>query len=416
MSSPPASPSHNSADEPVPIQVIPPPPPLHTEIIRCHAGRKRKAPSSNQPSSSSARPYSRGADQRSIITQTEVAYYPGRFHCQDYTFRAPDPLERPYDSKEGEMVVYVDSLSMGQHFPLSRYYAQILDTFLISPTQLTPNSWSLMGAFGALCHQHGCYPNARIFVCNFKLSKAPYDDECGLYAFSSVQKNVFLKGLTSKVDNFRKRWCWVRGPGIRYNPEWRVPLSNIVIGHYEPEVELGSMVAKWVASGDDFEVSTLIVPEVLAAAEVITPNPPYLVPSPPSEHSSSDDLPSDLQSSNSPSSNSSSSSSSGTFDSIFEVLSPRPVASPPHQPAPPIFHPAHDSDSGASTAHQFGAYGETFEDVDIDVDINYDIDIEGFDDPTLPSQEEAGDGASVEAEAPGHYFVPCLFCSLCACL
>ncbi|GAB2270921.1 hypothetical protein Dimus_038887 [Dionaea muscipula] len=145
------------------------------------------------------------------------------------------------------------------------------------------------------------------------------------------------------------------------------------------------MVAKWVASGDDFEVSTLIVPEVLAAAEVITPNPPYLVPSPPSEHNSSDDLPSDLQSSNSPSSNSSSSNSSGTSDSIFEVLSPRPVASPPHDPAPPIFHPAHDSDSGASTAHQFGAYGETFEDVDIDVDINYDIDIEGFDDPTLPS-------------------------------
>ncbi|GAB2296391.1 hypothetical protein Dimus_038420 [Dionaea muscipula] len=160
------------------------------------------------------------------------------------------------------------------------------------------------------------------------------------------------------------------------------------------------MVAKWVASGDDFEVSTLIFPEVLAAAEVITPNPPYLVPSPPSEHSSSDDLPSELQSSNSPSSGSSSSSSSGTSDSIFEVLSPRPVASPPHQPAPPT----PDSDSGASTARQFGAYGETFEDVDLDI-INYDIDIEGFDDPSLPPREEAGVGASNEAGAPGHYLI-----------
>ncbi|GAB2284132.1 hypothetical protein Dimus_039651 [Dionaea muscipula] len=206
MSSHPASPSHNSSEDyPEPIQVIPPPPPLHTEIIRCHVGRKRKAPPSSQPSSSSARPYTQGADQRSIITQTEVSYYPGRFHCIGYTFRAPEPLERPYDLKDGEMAVYVDSLSMGEHFPLSTYYQSIIDVFQISPAQLTSNSWSLMGAFGALCHQHGCLPNARVFICNFKLSKAPYDDECGLYAFSSTQNNVFLKGLTSKVDNFRKR-------------------------------------------------------------------------------------------------------------------------------------------------------------------------------------------------------------------
>ncbi|GAB2283500.1 hypothetical protein Dimus_039606 [Dionaea muscipula] len=172
------------------------------------------------------------------------------------------------------------------------------------------------------------------------------------------------------------------------------------------------MIAKWVASGDDFKVSTLIVPEVLAAAELITPVPPFPVPSPPPEHSSSDGLPSDRQSSNSPSSGSLSSSSSGTSDSIFDVLSSRPEASAPHHPAPPIFHPARDSYSGASTAHQFGAYRETFEDVDLDVDINYDIDIEGFDDPSLASPEEAGDGASVEAEAPGHYSVLCSFCSL----
>ncbi|GAB2266296.1 hypothetical protein Dimus_001313 [Dionaea muscipula] len=257
-----------------------------------------------------------------------------------------------------------------------------------------------MGAFGALCHQNGCRPNARLFFYNFKLSKAPYDDECGLYAFSSTQNNVFLRGLTSKVDNFRKRWCWVSGPGILFNPEWRVPASNITIHHYEPEVELGAKIEKWMVSGDDFKVTDLIVPEALTAAGVITPVSPFVSPSSSSEHNSSDRQPSDHQSSNSPSSDPSSSSTSGTSYSIFDILSPQPETSSPYRPIPPSSHPTADSNSGASTAHQDEAPGETYEDVDIDVDINYDIDIEGFDDPSLPAQEEAGGSASVEAEAP----------------
>ncbi|GAB2295755.1 hypothetical protein Dimus_029911 [Dionaea muscipula] len=115
MSSNPSSPSPNpSENQPEPLNVLPPPSPLHTEIIR--RMRKKKI-NPNQASSSSARPSVSGADHISIISRTEVAYYPGRFRCLDYQFRAPELSERPYDEKEGEMAVYVDSLSMGSISP-----------------------------------------------------------------------------------------------------------------------------------------------------------------------------------------------------------------------------------------------------------------------------------------------------------
>ncbi|GAB2286832.1 hypothetical protein Dimus_039796 [Dionaea muscipula] len=182
---------------------------------------------------------------------------------------------------------------MGEHFPLSVYYRSIVDTFEISLTQLTPNSWSLIGAFVMLCHQNGFRPNVRTFISSFRLSKAPHDDECGLYAFSSTQNNIFLKGLPSKVDNFRKRWCWVRCPGILDNPEWRVPATNILIEHFDIEVQLAARIRKWVATGDDFQVKDLITPMALAEAGVITPVPPYVVSSSSSEHDSPDHQPSD---------------------------------------------------------------------------------------------------------------------------
>ncbi|GAB2272086.1 hypothetical protein Dimus_038970 [Dionaea muscipula] len=293
ISSNPSSPSQNPSENipegiphVEPLQVLPPPPPQHTEIIR---RMRKKKPNPNQPSSSSARPYATGANQRSIISRTEVAYYLGRFHCLGYKFLAPDLTERPYDEKEGEIAVYVDNSTMGKHFPLSIYYRSILDTYEISPAQLTPNSWSLMGA---LCHQNGFAPNVRMFISSFRLSKAPKDDGCGLYAFSSTQHNVFLKGLPSKVDNFRRRWCWVRGPEILDNPEWRVSATNILIEHFDVEGKLAANIEEWVARGDDFPVKDLIAPAVLAAAGVITPNPPYVVSSS-SDHESPDHQPSD---------------------------------------------------------------------------------------------------------------------------
>ncbi|GAB2298572.1 hypothetical protein Dimus_038537 [Dionaea muscipula] len=399
MSSNPASPDQNpSEDIPKgipfiePICSVPPPPPLHTEVIRRHTRSKRKIPF-DQPSSSSARPYAKGADQRSIISRTEVAYFPGHFHCIGYTFCALDLSECPYDVKEGEMAVYVDSLSMEEHFLLGEYYQSIVDTFMNSPAQLTPNSWSLMAAFGALCYQYGFRPNARMFISNFKISKAPQDDDYGLYAFSSKQ-NVFLVGLSSKIDNFRKRWCWVRGPGILFNPQWRIPATNSVIDHYDAEVNQGARIREWVSSGDDFKVKELIAPVVLTDAGVITLVPPFDVYSSPS-----DDQPSDHQSSDHQSSH-----HSDSTNSIFDELTPHPNPISPYHPIPLSPSLAADSDSEAFSFHQDEAHGEAHVDIDIDT--------EWFDDPSMPIQRETGNDASVETEASGYYFVLQSFCLL----
>ncbi|GAB2276142.1 hypothetical protein Dimus_039174 [Dionaea muscipula] len=251
-----------------------------------------------------------------------------------------------------------------------------------------------MAAFGAMCHHYGYRPNAPMFFSNFKIVKAPKDDDCGLYAFSSKQKNVFLVGLSSKVDNFRKRWCLVRGPGIMFNPEWRRPATNVLIEHFDAEISLGARIRELVMSGDDFKMKDLIALEVLAAAGVITLVPPFDVFSFPSGHQSSDHQSSNHQYSNHPDST----------DSIFYKLTPHQETTSPYHPIPLSPNLAANFDSEAFSFHQNEAHGE--------IHVDTDIGTEGLDDPSMPIQRETGDDTSVEVEASGYYFVLRSFCPL----
>ncbi|GAB2296293.1 hypothetical protein Dimus_030418, partial [Dionaea muscipula] len=56
---------------------------LHREVIRRHT-RSKKKPAFEEPSSPAPRAYSSGADQISVLSDTDLALYPQRFECPDY--------------------------------------------------------------------------------------------------------------------------------------------------------------------------------------------------------------------------------------------------------------------------------------------------------------------------------------------
>ncbi|GAB2273348.1 hypothetical protein Dimus_008146, partial [Dionaea muscipula] len=176
------------------------------------------------------------ADHGSSMKASELASFPTRFQCPDYQFTLPTSRDRPFD-QTGVMVVYEDSLRLGFHLPICPYYQQFLDWFQISLAQLTPNSWGLIAAFGSLCHRLGFAPNARSF-CELFTLKAVYKAEpCGFHSLSSRQNFGLIKGLSSKIS-FHPRWCWVSGPGITENPEWKGSQSNIAIEIFAREEEI----------------------------------------------------------------------------------------------------------------------------------------------------------------------------------
>ncbi|GAB2241368.1 hypothetical protein Droror1_Dr00018143 [Drosera rotundifolia] len=197
-----------------------------------------------------------GANFESNLTTKEVVYYPGRFQCSGYEFRVPTFKERPFDARVGWMAVFTDCLSLGQHLPLCGYYQEVLGLYNINPAQLTPNSWSLMAAFGVLCHELGFPPSTFMFCTLFKIAK------------------VFLTGLSSKVNQFRRHWCWVKGSRITLNLRWCKPMAKPDIPLLDDEVGLKTHIQRIIKDGTIREVKDLINPVLQKAAGLKTGNVP----------------------------------------------------------------------------------------------------------------------------------------------
>ncbi|GAB2299290.1 hypothetical protein Dimus_033362 [Dionaea muscipula] len=163
------------------------------------------------------------------------------------------------------MSIYEDILRLGFRLPICPYYQQFLNWFQISPAQLTPNSWGLIAAFGSLCHRLGFAPNASSF-CELFTLKAVYKTEpCDFHVLSPRQNFGLIKGLSSKIS-FRPRWCWVLGPGITENPEWKGSQSNIAIKIFAREEEIFQTLKDLLNAGRSWKMSELVEPAALQAA------------------------------------------------------------------------------------------------------------------------------------------------------
>ncbi|GAB2281165.1 hypothetical protein Dimus_039452 [Dionaea muscipula] len=103
-----------------------------------------------------------------------------------------------------------------------------------------------MAAFGVMCGYFNCPPNHRMFYKYFKIPKNPGDDTWGLHSFSAKWRQSFLSGLSSKVNFFKQRWCWVSGPGIPSNPLWRKPTSIMVVDYFDDETKLVGEIERMI--------------------------------------------------------------------------------------------------------------------------------------------------------------------------
>ncbi|GAB2264620.1 hypothetical protein Droror1_Dr00028231 [Drosera rotundifolia] len=67
-------------------------------------------------------------------------------------------------------------------------------------------------------------------------------------------------GLSSKINRFRRHWCWVKGPGITLNPGWRKPLAKQDIPLLDDEVGLKTHIRRLIKDGVICEVKERLTP------------------------------------------------------------------------------------------------------------------------------------------------------------
>ncbi|GAB2266651.1 hypothetical protein Dimus_001645, partial [Dionaea muscipula] len=156
------------------------------------------------------------------------------------------------------------------------------------------------------------------------LKKVKAGDDGGFYAFSALPQHVLLVGLSSKVSRFRKRWCWVRGPRIAFNLEWRELRTCVEVDRFDIKIALNAILPVRINDGWQWNVKQLIGPELLRDVGLVAA--PAVVSSPSLQDSQRSYNPSDPHPYDS---SSPSGSEECSDDSFLDSLPPRQHHSTP---------------------------------------------------------------------------------------
>lgn len=87
--------------------------------------------------------------------------------------------------------------------PFTDFQAEVLRELNVAPTQLHPNSWAAIQAFGVECMVAGVSPTVRSFLHYFNVRPPP---KGGLVSLSSVAKRTLFKPFAESFKNFKDQF------------------------------------------------------------------------------------------------------------------------------------------------------------------------------------------------------------------
>ncbi|GAB2283772.1 hypothetical protein Dimus_018264 [Dionaea muscipula] len=152
------------------------------------------------------------------------------FFQKNLKFYAPEPFECPNIMRSGGRIgfaVYRHSVQFGLRFPLCPFYQSLCSFLRISPSQLTPNSWGTICTFLHRCRELEVEPIPNLFFLYHGIQKCMVDSVLFLSVRARPNKKV-IEIATSKVHEWKDRWCWAYGPAFPYqNTPWRTSLPEL---------------------------------------------------------------------------------------------------------------------------------------------------------------------------------------------
>ena len=100
----------------------------------------------------------------SVLTQDELGTIQGVYFIPArYEIELADPGKRVDLPPTGCLGVYEEALKASFRFPLHPFVVQLLNIYLISPFQITPNSWRFVIGFLSLCFLRNVQPIVNMF-------------------------------------------------------------------------------------------------------------------------------------------------------------------------------------------------------------------------------------------------------------
>ncbi|GAB2268640.1 hypothetical protein Dimus_003593 [Dionaea muscipula] len=152
------------------------------------------------------------------------------FFQKNLKFYALEPFERLNVMRSGGRIgfaVYRHSVQFGLRFPLCPFYQSLCSLLRISPSQLTPNSRGTICTFLLRCRELEIEPSPNLFFLYHGIQKCMV----GSVLFLSVRalpNKKLIEIATSKVHEWKDRWCWAYGPAFPYqNTPWQTSLPEL---------------------------------------------------------------------------------------------------------------------------------------------------------------------------------------------
>ncbi|KZV23790.1 hypothetical protein F511_22454 [Dorcoceras hygrometricum] len=137
-----------------------------------------------------------------------------------YEILIPLPEDRAHLPPEGYHTFYLNQLEMGLRFPVPRFIQNLCDHLKVSPSQLTPNSYSSLLALGVLlkCYQA---PLSLHLICNLTQIR---QQDVGKFFIRLKPEFGFIKENPSSHKGWMSRYFFLRR-NVREGIAWYCDMS-----------------------------------------------------------------------------------------------------------------------------------------------------------------------------------------------
>lgn len=118
--------------------------------------------------------------------------------------------------------------------PFTGFQMDILRILNVAPSQLHPNSWGYIQAFGVLCQSLGIRPTTKLFLYFFKTRP---NAKRGWVSLSSVSKHAIFQLFAESYKDFKKQFfkIFITDLGRPFSCAIMVVLNFLYIGQKIPE-------------------------------------------------------------------------------------------------------------------------------------------------------------------------------------
>lgn len=136
--------------------------------------------------------------------------------------RTPGPEDNITSAREGELVVFKDSLKAGFRWPLHPFFIEFLVEHFMCPGQLVPNAWRMIMYFFIACKFLSIVPRLDLLRMVFELKSLP---GYNCFAYVSTRGRFRIPKMPSSLKGWKQRYFFIhpQDPDHPFGPRWTIP-------------------------------------------------------------------------------------------------------------------------------------------------------------------------------------------------